>query len=83
VIDSQHHPIPRATVLLKDMKTTKIQTFVCSTDGSYRIPQLSTDRNYEVWAWFQGMRSDALTISAHDSRNVVKAILRVDHLGKP
>jgi hypothetical protein len=49
VIDAQHHPIAQAAVLLKDLKTTKIQTFVCSVDWSYGIPQLPTDRDYEVW----------------------------------
>jgi hypothetical protein len=38
VIDAQHHVIAQAAVLLKDLKTTKIPTFVCSVDWSYRIP---------------------------------------------
>jgi hypothetical protein len=73
VIDAQRHVIAQAAVLLKDLKTTKIQTFVCSVDWSYRIPQLPTDRDYDVWTWIRGMRSDALTISTDDSRHVVKA----------
>jgi hypothetical protein len=54
-----------------------IKTYITDPDGSYRFPTLSPNVDYEVFAEYQGARSDTKTLSAFDNRKQVDITLRI------
>ena len=79
VLDQQDSPLPNAVVYLTNPRTrAPIKTYIVGTDGTYRFPALSPNVDYEVYAQFQGKRSDTKTVSQFDNRQQVNINLRVD-----
>jgi hypothetical protein len=68
VWDKSDKPIPGAVVYLKNMKTLAVKSFFAEKDGSYRFPQLALNTDYEVYAEFDGKKSDTKSISQFDDR---------------
>lgn len=68
VLTAGGDPQPNAVVYLENDRTKDIKTFFSVQDGSYRFGQLSPDVDYEVWAEYQGKKSQSKTISSFDSR---------------
>jgi len=68
----------KAVVYLKNTKTLVVKTYISDADGSYRFPDLSSAIDYEVYAEYNGARSDTNTVSAFDKRKVVNITLRVN-----
>ncbi len=77
VFSGQDQPVAKAIVYLKNSKTLAIKTYISDADGSYRFPALSPVVDYEVYAEYQGARSDTKTLSAFDSRKQVNITLRI------
>jgi hypothetical protein len=77
VLNSKGAPVPGAIVLLKDMKTLQVRSFIAQQDGKYRFYGLSTDVNYQLRAEHQGETSKTKTVSVFDSRKMVKLDLKV------
>jgi hypothetical protein len=77
VLNNQSEPLQKAIVYLKNTKTLVIKTYITETDGSYRFPALATNVDYEVYAEFQGGRSDTKTLSGFDSRKDPNITLKV------
>jgi protocatechuate 3,4-dioxygenase beta subunit len=77
VFSSENQPVQKAIVYLKDTKTLMVKTYITDTDGSYRFPALSPNVDYEVYADYQGGRSDTKTLSAFDNRKQVTITLRI------
>jgi hypothetical protein len=75
VFSSENQPLTKAIVYLKNTKTLAIKTYITETDGSYRFPALSPAVGYEVYAEYQGARSDTKTLSEFDSRKEPKISL--------
>ncbi|HXE91561.1 MAG TPA: carboxypeptidase-like regulatory domain-containing protein [Terriglobales bacterium] len=78
VMTSQNEPLPNAIVYLKNQKTLGVRTFVAEADGGYRFGGLSPNVDYQVYAEYQGKRSDTKTLSSFDSRKKVVIHLRID-----
>jgi Carboxypeptidase regulatory-like domain len=68
VWDKSEKPIPGAVVYLKNMKTLAVKSFFAEKDGVYRFPQLALNTDYEVYAEFEGKKSDTKSISQFDDR---------------
>ena len=68
VWDKSDKPIPGAVVYLKNMKTLAVKSFFAEKDGAYRFPQLALNTDYEVYAEFNGKKSDTKSISQFDDR---------------
>jgi Carboxypeptidase regulatory-like domain len=68
VWDKADKPIPGAVVYLKNMKTLSVKSFFADKDGSYRFPSLALNTDYEVYAEFDGKKSDTKGISQFDDR---------------
>src|SRR5260221_6638576 len=81
LFDRQDAHLQKAIVYLKNTKTLVIKTYITEPDGSYRFPALATNVDYEVYAEYQGGRSDTKTLSGFDSRKDPNITLRV-HGGK-
>src|SRR4051794_6486507 len=78
VVKSGDAPVPGAVVYLKNTKTLAIRTFVSDDKGNYRFASLSPNVDYEVYAEFQGAKSDTKTLSAFDSRPTATINLKVN-----
>ncbi|HMF89646.1 MAG TPA: carboxypeptidase-like regulatory domain-containing protein, partial [Candidatus Angelobacter sp.] len=71
VFAGESQPLAKAIVYLKNTKTLAMKTYITEADGSYRFPALAVNVDYEVYADYQGMRSDTKTLSAFDNRKQV------------
>lgn len=78
VLDDHGSPVPHAIVLLKDMKTLQIRSYIAQNDGSYHFYDLSADINYQLRAESNGLTSKSKTVSVFNSHKVVKLNLKLD-----
>jgi hypothetical protein len=78
VTDHQDQALPNAVVYLSNTRTRAVKTYIVGQDGVYRFPALSPNIDYEVYAQFNGRRSDTKTVSQFDNRQQVNINLRVD-----
>lgn len=77
VVNAQDQPLAKAVVHLKNTKTLVIKTYITERDGSYRFSALSPNVDYEIYAEYQGDRSDNKTVSAFDDRKQVIYTLKI------
>ena len=78
VFDRNDKPLPNAIVYLKNTKTLTVRTFIAENDASYRFHALSPNVDYEVWAEYQGKKSDTKTLSSFDTRPNTRINLKVN-----
>jgi hypothetical protein len=78
VLDQQDSPLVSAVVYLTNTRTRNIKTYIVGNDGQYRFPALSPNIDYEVYAQFDGKKSDTKTVSQFDNRQVVNIVLKID-----
>lgn len=78
VIDRQDNPLPKAVVYLTNTRTRAVKTYIVGDDGAYRFPALSPNIDYEVFAEYNGRKSDTKTASQFDSRSQVFINLKID-----
>ncbi|HZU22573.1 MAG TPA: carboxypeptidase regulatory-like domain-containing protein, partial [Terriglobales bacterium] len=63
---------------LKNDKTLMVQTFITGPDGKFRFNSLSQNTDYDVFAEYQGKRSNTRTLSAFDTRAEAYMPLTID-----
>lgn len=78
VLDPQDNPVPDAVVYITNTRTRAVKTYIVGKDGSYRFPALSSAIDYEVYAQFNGKKSDTKSVSQFDDRSQVYLVLKVD-----
>jgi hypothetical protein len=78
VLDRQDNALPNAVVYLSDTRTRAVKSYIVGTDGAYRFPALSPAVDYEVYAQFNGKKSDTKTVSQFDNRQAVNINLKID-----
>lgn len=78
VFDKSERPLPNAIVYLKNTKTLAVKTFIADGEASYRFHALSPNVDYEVWAEYQGKKSDTKTLSSFDTRPNARINLKVN-----
>lgn len=78
VIGQKDAPLSKAIVYLKNTKTSAIKTFIAQDDGSYRFPGLSPYIDYDIYAEYNGKKSDTKTLSNFDSRTKPNIVLKID-----
>jgi hypothetical protein len=78
VTDREDNPVPNAVVYLSNPQTRAVKTFIVGPDGTYRFPSLSPNIDYEVYAQFNGKKSDTKTLSQFDNRTQVNINLKID-----
>ena len=78
VIDDHDTPLPNAVVYLSNTRTNVVKSYIAGQDGTYRFPALSPNVDYEVYAQFNGRKSDTKAVSHFDSRQQVNINLRID-----
>ncbi|HTR68128.1 MAG TPA: carboxypeptidase-like regulatory domain-containing protein [Terriglobales bacterium] len=78
-VTNQHDdPLPNAVVYLSNTRTNVVKSYIVPQDGSYRFPALSPNIDYEVYAQFNGRKSDTKSVSHFDSRQQVNINLHID-----
>ena len=79
VLDQQDNPVVDAVVYVTNTRTRAVKTYIVGKDGTYRFPALSTAVDYEVYAQFNGKKSDTKSVSQFDDRSQVYVVLKVAH----
>jgi hypothetical protein len=77
VTDAKGTAVPGAVVLIKDMKTLQVRSYIAQNNGQFHFVGLSSDINYELRAESNGMTSPRKTVSVFDSHRVVKLNLKL------
>ena len=77
VLDQRDNPVVGAIVYLTNTRTHAVKTYIVSEEGTYRFPGLSTV-DYEVYAQYNGHKSDTKSVSQFDDRSQVYLDLRID-----
>ena len=77
VLDQRDNPVMNAVVYLTNTRTHAVKTYIVGQDGTYRFPGLSTV-DYEVYAQFDGRKSDTKSVSQFDDRSQVYIDLKIN-----
>ena len=77
VLDQQDNPVAGAIVYLTNTRTHAVKTYIVSDEGTYRFPGLSTV-DYEVYAQYNGRKSDTKSVSQFDDRSQVYVDLKIN-----
>jgi hypothetical protein len=83
VLDRTGHPVPGAVVLLEDLKSLQVRSYIVQEDGKFRFRGLSSDANYELRARFKGLASSPKTVSVFESRPSIVVNLTLSAKPKP
>jgi hypothetical protein len=78
VLDPQDNPLPDAIVYVTNTRTRAVKTYIVGPDGTYRFPALSTAVDYEVYAQYQGHKSDTRSVGQFDDRSQVYLDLKIN-----
>jgi len=78
VMTKSEAPLPDAVVYLKNTKTLTIKSFITEKDGGDRFHGLSPNIDYEIYADYQGQKSQTKTISSFDNRNNITLNIKID-----
>jgi Carboxypeptidase regulatory-like domain len=78
VSDHQDQVLPQAVVYLSNTRTQAVKSYIVGPDGTYRFPALSPSIDYEVYAQYNGHKSETKTVSQFDDRQQVSINLRID-----
>jgi len=78
VMNKGEQPLEKALVYLKNTKTLMVQTFITGPDGKFRFNSLSPTTDYDLFAEYNGKRSNTRTLSAFDSRPEAFMPLTID-----
>lgn len=79
VVDHQDAILPNAVVYLTNTRSRAVKTYIVGQDGAYRFPSLSPNIDYEVYAQYNGKKSDTKTVSQFDNRRTVNINLKIDN----
>jgi hypothetical protein len=77
VLDQRDNPVAGAIVYLTNTRTHAVKTYIVSEEGTYRFPGLSTV-DYEVYAQYNGRKSDTKSVSQFDDRSQVYIDLKIN-----
>jgi Carboxypeptidase regulatory-like domain len=78
VVDRGDNPLAGSVVYLTNTRTRAVKTYIAGKEGDYRFPGLAPNTDYEVYAQYQGHRSDSKTVSQFDSRMQPTVNLKID-----
>jgi hypothetical protein len=77
VLDQQDNPVANSVVYLTNTRTHAVKTYIVGEEGTYRFPGLS-NVDYEVYAQYNGRKSDTKSVSQFDDRSQVYVDLRIN-----
>ena len=77
VVDRDDNPVPNAVVYLTNVRTRSVKTYIVGQEGTYRFPALQPGIDYEVYAQYNGHKSDTKSVSQFDDRTQVYITLKI------
>ena len=77
VLDQHDNPVANAVVYLTNSRTHAVKTYIIGEDGMYRFPGLASV-DYEVYAQYNGRKSDTKSVSQFDDRPQVYIDLKIN-----
>jgi Carboxypeptidase regulatory-like domain len=78
VLDGDDNPLPDSVVYVTNTRTRAVKTYIVGKDGSFRFPALASAVDYEVYAQFNGHKSDTKSVSQFDDRSQVSLVLKIN-----
>lgn len=78
VLDVDDNPLPDAVVYVTNTRSRAVKTYIVGKDGGYRFPALTSAVDYEVYAQFNGHKSDTKSVSQFDDRSQVYLVLKIN-----
>lgn len=78
VLDKRDNPVIDAVVYLTNTRTHAVTTYIIGPAGTYRFPELSPNVDYEIYAQYNGQKSDTRAVSQFDDRKSINIVLRID-----
>ncbi len=78
VMKDTEAPLSGAVVYLKNTRTMAVRSVISDGKGNYRFSSLSPNIDYEVYAEYNGAKSDKKTLSTFDSRSTVTINLKIE-----
>ena len=78
VLDKSDAPIPAGVVLLRNMRTNAVRSYISDDGGNFRFSGLDPNADYELHAEKDGAKSQTRTISSFDSRKDMVLNLKLD-----
>jgi hypothetical protein len=78
VLDRHDNLLADAVVYLTNVRSRAVKSYITGADGAYHFPELSPNIDYEVYAQYQGEKSETKAVSQFDDRKVVNIVLRID-----
>ncbi len=78
VLDHGDNPIANAVVYLTNSRTRAVKTYIVSQEGTYRFPSLQPGVDYELYAQYNGRKSDVKSVSQFDDRTQIYITLKID-----
>lgn len=78
ILDGGDNPLAGAVVYLTNTRTRAVKTYIAGREGDYRFPGLAENTDYEVYAQYQGHKSDTKSVSQFDARATVSVNLKID-----
>jgi len=78
VVDKSDGPLKGSVVYLKDDHSLAVKSFIADDSGGFRFGQLSQTSDYELWAEFNGKKSNTRTISSFDNKTDFVMNLKID-----
>jgi hypothetical protein len=77
VLDRLGRPVPGAVVLIEDLKSLQVRSFLVQQDGKYRFHGLSSDASYELRAQFNGAASGPKNVTVFDNGRTIVVNLKL------
>jgi carboxypeptidase family protein len=71
VVDRAGKPVAGAVVLIEDLKSLQVRSYIVQEDGKFRFRGLSSDANYQLRARLNGMVSKPKTVSVFESKTAI------------
>jgi len=78
VVGEGDAPLAQSVVYLKNMKTLGVKSFIADDAGAFRFYGLSPNTDFQVYAEYNGQRSNTKTVSSFDSKTKVEMTLKID-----
>jgi len=77
VLDRAGKPVPGAVVLIEDLKSLQVRSYLVQQDGKYHFHGMSSDANYELRAQFKGEVSGPKTVTVFKSGQTIVVNLKL------
>jgi len=77
VLDNAGKVVPGAVVLLEDLKSLQVRSYLVQQDGKYHFHGLSSDASYQLRAQKNGLFSGAKTVTVFNNGRTVVVNLKI------